>query len=69
MNYMVYLSGEIHTDWRERIITAVEQLGLNISFSCWRRRSGGHGALCPPAELAARKVDPLMLEQLYATNT
>ena len=27
----VYLSGEIHTDWREQIIAACE--GLDVSFS------------------------------------
>jgi len=27
----VYLSGEIHTDWRERIVTGAE--GLQVSFS------------------------------------
>ncbi|MFP6746617.1 MAG: YtoQ family protein [Alphaproteobacteria bacterium] len=29
----VYLSGEIHSDWRERIITGAEQAGLTIEFS------------------------------------
>lgn len=31
MALTVYLSGEIHTDWRERIVAGVE--GLEISFS------------------------------------
>ncbi|EAR50709.1 hypothetical protein OG2516_09909 [Oceanicola granulosus HTCC2516] len=31
MTLDVYLSGEIHTDWRERIVTGAE--GLDISFS------------------------------------
>ena len=30
--WVVYLSGEIHTDWREQIKTAVEAAGLNVSF-------------------------------------
>ena len=30
MTMMVYLSGEIHTDWREQIITACD--GLAVSF-------------------------------------
>lgn len=29
----VYLSGEIHTDWREQIIAGTEALGLPVSFS------------------------------------
>lgn len=29
----VYLSGEIHTDWRERIIQGCEQKGLQIQFT------------------------------------
>ncbi|MDC5852092.1 YtoQ family protein [Vibrio europaeus] len=32
MNWKVYLSGEIHTDWRERIIEGVGKLDLNIEF-------------------------------------
>ena len=33
MNWNVYLSGEIHSDWREQIIDGAEQLGLDISFT------------------------------------
>ena len=29
----VYLSGEIHTDWRERIIAGAEKAGLPIDFA------------------------------------
>ncbi|MCC4265650.1 YtoQ family protein [Oceanimonas baumannii] len=29
----VYLSGEIHTDWREQIITGCEAKGLKVRFS------------------------------------
>ena len=29
----VYLSGEIHTDWREQIIEGTEALGLPVKFS------------------------------------
>ncbi len=29
----VYLSGEIHTDWRERIVGAASQLDLPVEFS------------------------------------
>jgi len=29
----VYLSGEIHTDWREQIETGVKQAGLDIAFT------------------------------------
>ena len=31
--WQVYLSGEIHTDWREQIVTAAEKLKLPIIFS------------------------------------
>jgi YtoQ family protein len=30
--WVVYLSGEIHTDWRERIAQGVKDAGLNIEF-------------------------------------
>ena len=33
MDLNVYLSGEIHTDWRERIIEGCKENGLSISFS------------------------------------
>ena len=31
--WSVYLSGEIHSDWRERIETATREAGLPVSFS------------------------------------
>jgi YtoQ family protein len=33
MAWQVYLSGEIHTDWRERIERGVEEAGLDVEFS------------------------------------
>ncbi len=33
MTYQVYLSGEIHSDWREQIIQGAEQAGLEVEFS------------------------------------
>jgi len=33
MRYVVYLSGEIHSDWREQIIDGCEQKGLDIHFT------------------------------------
>ena len=33
MTWTVYLSGEIHSDWREQIVDAVEAAGLPIVFS------------------------------------
>ena len=33
MTWTVYLSGEIHTDWREQIIAGVEALGLPVAFT------------------------------------
>ena len=31
MQYSVYLSGEIHTDWRERIVAGINEAGLEIT--------------------------------------
>ena len=33
MSWSIYLSGEIHTDWREQIIQGAEALGLPMTFS------------------------------------
>jgi len=33
MTWQVYLSGEIHSDWREQIICACAELGLAVAFS------------------------------------
>ncbi|GMG87642.1 YtoQ family protein [Biformimicrobium ophioploci] len=33
MAYRVYLSGEIHTDWRDQIIRGCKDSGLDIEFS------------------------------------
>ncbi|QFI38331.1 YtoQ family protein [Moritella marina ATCC 15381] len=33
MKYVVYLSGEIHSDWREQIINGCELKGLDIQFT------------------------------------
>ena len=33
MTWIVYLSGEIHTDWRQQIIDAVEAAGLPVAFT------------------------------------
>jgi YtoQ family protein len=33
MNWTVYLSGEIHTDWREQVKKGTEALGLPVEFS------------------------------------
>lgn len=33
MSWNVYLSGEIHTDWREKIIAGAENAGLDVTFS------------------------------------
>jgi len=33
MTWTVYLSGEIHTDWREQIIAGSQKLGLDIEFT------------------------------------
>ncbi len=32
-NWQVYLSGEIHSDWRERIAAGVEQAGLPVTLT------------------------------------
>lgn len=33
MHWQVYLSGEIHTDWRQQIISACEKEDLPVTFS------------------------------------
>mgnify|MGYP003634542196 CR=1 FL=1 len=33
MSWTVYLSGEIHTDWRDRIAAGAQQAGLQVAFS------------------------------------
>jgi len=33
MTYNVYLSGEIHTDWRQKIMDGCEELSLAVTFS------------------------------------
>ncbi len=33
MAWSVYLSGEIHTDWRERIATGAASAGLDVTFT------------------------------------
>jgi len=33
MEWNIYLSGEIHTDWRQKIIEGCKELGLSISFT------------------------------------
>lgn len=33
MTWAVYLSGEIHTDWREQIVQGAKAKGLDIAFS------------------------------------
>lgn len=33
MSFYVYLSGEIHTSWREEIIAGAEELGLDVVFT------------------------------------
>lgn len=33
MKYVVYLSGEIHSDWREQIISSCKEKGLDIDFT------------------------------------
>lgn len=33
MSFFVYLSGEIHTDWREEIQRGTEALGLDVVFT------------------------------------
>lgn len=33
MNWNVYLSGEIHTDWRQKIMQCAKDQGLDITFT------------------------------------
>lgn len=48
----VYLSGEVHTDWREAIVTAAERLELPIQFTSAvtdHPASDAAGDVLPPA--------------------
>jgi YtoQ family protein len=33
MNWIIYLSGEIHTDWREQIMAGAETNNLPVTFT------------------------------------
>ena len=33
MSFTVYLSGEIHTDWRDRIERGARSAGLDVTFT------------------------------------
>ena len=33
MNWIIYLSGEIHTDWREQIMTGAKTNNLPVTFT------------------------------------
>ena len=43
-NWTVYLSGEIHSDWRERIAQGVAAAGLPVRLIAPRRSSGPRAA-------------------------
>ena len=32
MNWRIYLSGEIHTNWRDELKLAANEAGLNVEF-------------------------------------
>ncbi|MGU9956250.1 MAG: YtoQ family protein [Arenicellales bacterium WSBS_2016_MAG_OTU3] len=34
MHWTVYLSGEIHTDWRQQIMQGAQSLSLPVTFTC-----------------------------------
>ena len=48
MQWNVYLSGEIHSGWRQQIADGIEQAGLPV-------------ALCGPVTAVARRSQPLAL--------
>ena len=33
MDWQIYLSGEIHTDWRERIAQGIAEAGLDVALT------------------------------------
>jgi hypothetical protein len=43
MTWNVYLSGEIHSDWREQVIDRVKQLKLPVEFTSAVTRNIGSG--------------------------
>jgi YtoQ family protein len=63
MKWTVYLSGEIHTDWRDQIIAAAEKLELPIEFCSAVTQheasdaagDGGQGRLGAPVPISRQK--------------
>ena len=64
MTWTVYLSGEIHTDWRERIVSGAASAGLDARFT---GPVTDHGASddCG-AEILGEPAEPFFRDQLGA---
>ena len=57
MEWNVYLSGEIHTDWREQIIAGAEDLPVNFASAVTdHAASDAAGAAASQARNAAAKT-------------
>ena len=56
-NWQIYLSGEIHTDWREQIQAGVEAAGLPVTFSA-PVTNHGYSDDCG-AEILGGETDPV----------
>ena len=55
MSWNVYLSGEIHTDWREQIIQGAQQLKLPIEFTS---AVTNHGASDAAGDVLGEEPNP-----------
>ena len=55
MNWTVYLSGEIHTDWRERIMQGADANGLPVLFSS---AVTDHEASDAAGDVLGKEADP-----------
>ena len=55
MNWIVYLSGEIHSDWRRQITDGALEAGLPVSFSS---PVTDHGASDDAGEVLGVETDP-----------
>jgi YtoQ family protein len=56
MSYRVYLSGEIHTSWRDEIKGGIHDLGLDITFDS---AVTNHDASDAAGDHLGKEADPI----------
>jgi hypothetical protein len=59
MKYSIYLSGEIHSDWRERIVSGLKKNQISLSFALVKNTNSGMRPLMQV--LLSVKVSQLLL--------